>query len=123
MNFEFTCSSHPRPIRLAHEDGGTARPWLTVVMDDFSRAIAGYYLAFDPPSSLRTCLALRQAIWRKQDPHWQVCGIPDVLYTDNGSDFNFKRLEQVTTDLRFERSSPRQVHLVDEAVSSASSAQ
>ena len=88
------------PIRLAHEDGGTARPWLTVVMDDFSRAVAGYYLAFDPPSSLRTCLALRQAIWRKQDPHWQVCGIPDVLYTDNGSDFTSKRLEQVTTALR-----------------------
>lgn len=46
------------PIRLAHEGGGTARPWLTVVMDDLSRAVAGYYLAFEPPSSLRTCLAL-----------------------------------------------------------------
>ena len=88
------------PIRLAREDGGTARPWLTVVIDDFSRVIAGYYLAFDPPSSLRTCLALRQAIWRKQDPHWQVCGIPDILYTDNGSDFTSKRLEQVAVALR-----------------------
>jgi putative transposase len=88
------------PIRLRREDGGMARPWLTVVIDDFSRAIAGYYLAFDPPSSLRTCLALRQAIWRKQDPHWQVCGIPDVLYTDNGSDFTSKRLEQVAVALR-----------------------
>jgi putative transposase len=88
------------PIRLTREDGGTARPWLTIVIDDFSRAIAGYYLAFDPPSSLRTCLALRQAIWRKQDPHWQVCGIPEVLYTDNGSDFTSKRLEQVAIALR-----------------------
>ena len=88
------------PIRLIQEDGSTARPWLTVVIDDFSRAIAGYYLAFDPPSSLRTCLALRQAIWRKQDPHWQVCGIPDVLYTDNGSDFTSRRLEQAATALK-----------------------
>ena len=88
------------PIRLAREDGGTARPWFTVVIDDFSRAIAVYHLAFDQPSSLRTCLALRQAIWRKQDPHWQVCGIPDILYTDNGSDFTSKRLEQVAVALR-----------------------
>ena len=88
------------PIRLTREDGGAARPWLTVVIDDFSRAIAGYYPAFDPPSSLRTCQALRQAIWRKQDPLWQVCGIPDVLYTDNGSDFTSKRLEQVALALR-----------------------
>jgi putative transposase len=88
------------PIRLTRDDGSTARPWLTIVLDDFSRAVAGYYLAFDPPSSLRTCLALRQAIWRKEDPHWQICGIPDVLYTDNGSDFTSKRLEQVAAALR-----------------------
>ena len=71
------------PISLLRTDGSLSRPWLTVVIDDYSRAIAGYYLAFDPPSSLRTCLALRQAIWRKFDPHWQICGIPEVLYTDN----------------------------------------
>ena len=34
------------------------------------QAIAGYFLGFDPPSSLRTSLAMRQAIWRKADPHW-----------------------------------------------------
>ena len=69
-------------ILLLREDGVTARPWLTAIIDDHSRAIAGYYLSFDPPSSLRTSLALRQGIWRKADPHWQICGIPDVLYTD-----------------------------------------
>jgi putative transposase len=36
-------------------------------------------------------LALRQAIWRKEDPRWIVCGIPDVLYTDNGSDFTSQK--------------------------------
>jgi putative transposase len=54
---------------------------------------AGYYLGFEPPSSLRTTFALRQGIWRKGDPHWEICGIPDVLYTDNGSDFRSKHLE------------------------------
>ena len=78
----------------------TARPWLTIVIDDYSRAIAGYYLGFDPPSSLRTALALRQGIWRKGHPHWQICGIPEVLYTDNGSDFTSKHIEQVAVDLK-----------------------
>jgi putative transposase len=43
---------------------------------------------------------LRQAIWRKEDPRWIVCGIPDVLYTDNGSDFPSQHLEQVGADLK-----------------------
>ncbi len=87
-------------VLLLKEDGATARPWLTAIIDDYSRAIAGYYLSFDPPSSLRTSLALRQGIWRKAEPHWQICGIPDVLYTDNGSDFTSKHLEQVALDLK-----------------------
>jgi putative transposase len=87
-------------IVLLQEDGSVGRPWLTAVIDDYSRAIAGYYLSFDPPSTLRTSLALRQGIWRKSDPHWQVCGIPDVLYSDNGADFTSKHLEQVAVDLK-----------------------
>jgi putative transposase len=87
-------------ILLLREDGKIARPWLTIVIDDFSRAIAGYYVGFDPPSSLRTSLALRQGIWRKDHPHWHICGIPEVLYTDNGSDFTSKHLEQVAVDLK-----------------------
>lgn len=52
-------------IKLLREEGSIGRPWLTIVIDDYSRAVAGYYLGFDPPSSLRTTLALRQGIWRK----------------------------------------------------------
>jgi putative transposase len=87
-------------ILLLKEDGTAARPWLTIVIDGYSRAIAGYYLGFDPPSSLRTCLALRQGIWRKGQPHWHICGIPEILYVDNGSDFTSNRLEQVAADLK-----------------------
>jgi putative transposase len=57
-------------------------------------------LRFDPPSSMRTALALRQGIWRKGHPHWHICGIQEVLYTDNGSDFTSKELEQVAVDLK-----------------------
>ena len=90
-------------ILLIREGGTTttaAKPWLTVILDDYSRAVAGYFLSFEPPSAIQTALALRQAIWRKDDAHWQVCGIPDVFYTDNGSDFTSRHLEQVAADLR-----------------------
>ena len=87
-------------MELLCEGGSTAKPWLTIVLDDYSRAVAGYYLGFEPPSSLRTALALRQGMWRKGDPHWEVCGIPDVLYTDNGADFTSKHIEQVAIDLK-----------------------
>jgi putative transposase len=35
---------------------------------------------------LNTSLALRQAIWRKADPDWPVCGIPDTHYVDHGTE-------------------------------------
>lgn len=77
----------PLDILLVRPDLQVANPWLTVVIDDYSRAVVGYFLSFEAPSALHTSLALRQAIWRKEDSRWIVCGIPDVLYTDNGSDF------------------------------------
>jgi len=82
--------------------GRPVRPWLTVIVDDFSRAIAGYAVNFSAPSALQTALALRQAIWRKSDPAWTVCGLPEVLYSDHGSDFKSRHLEQVSADLRIQ---------------------
>ena len=90
----------PLDILLIRPDGEAAKPWLTVVIDDYSRAVPGYFLSFEDPSALHTSLALRQAIWRKEDSRWIVCGIPDVLYTDNGSDFTSQHLEQVGADLK-----------------------
>jgi putative transposase len=90
----------PLDILLIRADGTSAKPWLTIVIDDYSRAVAGYFLSFEAPSSLHTSLALRQAIWRKEDPRWIVCGIPEVLYTDHGSDFTSRHLEQVSADLK-----------------------
>lgn len=87
-------------IFLLKEEGQTARPWLTVIEDDYSRCIAGYYLSFDTPSSLNTSLALRQAIWRKAEANWVICGIPEIFYTDHGSDFTSHHLEQVAADLK-----------------------
>jgi len=89
----------PLDILLLRPEGA-AKPWLTTVIDDYSRAVAGYFLSFEDPSALHSSLALRQAIWRKEDPRWIICGIPDALYTDNGSDFTSRHLEQVGADLK-----------------------
>jgi len=89
-------------ILVKNEDGDQEKPWLTVVLDDYSRAVAGYVLSFSPPSAIQTALALRQAIWRKAHPNWHVCGIPQILYTDHGSDFVSRHIEQVAADLKIQ---------------------
>ena len=90
----------PLDIWILDERDHPARPWLTVVIDDYSRAVAGYAISLHAPSALQTALALRQAMWRKMDARWQVCGIPEVFYTDHGSDFTSHHLEQVAADVR-----------------------
>ncbi len=87
-------------IWIFDEKEQPVRPWLTVIMDDYSRAIAGYYISFDAPSALQTALALKQGIWRKNNPAWHICGIPEILYTDHGSDFTSNHIEQVCLDLK-----------------------
>jgi putative transposase len=86
-------------VLVLKPDRAPARPWLTVILDDHSRAIPGYALNLSAPSSLQTALALRQAIWPKTDPAWHVCGIPSILYSDHGSDFTSRHIEQVCADL------------------------
>jgi putative transposase len=92
----------PLDLWIVDERRRPARPWLTVILDDYSRAVAGYAVSLRAPSALQTALALRQAVWRKADPHWPVCGIPDVFYTDHGSDFTSRHLEQVAADLHMQ---------------------
>lgn len=87
---------------VINDKGKPKKPWLTIILDDYSRAIVGYSLSLSAPSAAQTSLALRHAIWRKPQPDWVVCGIPDVLYTDNGSDFTSSHLEQVAADLRIQ---------------------
>ena len=89
-------------VMILDHAGRPARPWLTAILDDFSRAVAGYAVNLGAPSALQTALALRQAIWRKPDPAWTVCGLPEVLYSDHGSDFKSLHLEQVAADLRIQ---------------------
>ena len=90
-------------ILILDANGKAARPWLTAIMDDYSRAVAGYLVFIGAPSTLQTCLALRQAMWRKPNgAAWPIEGIPDLLYVDHGSDFTSSHLDQVAANLRFQ---------------------
>lgn len=89
-------------ISILDNKGVIKRPWLTIIIDDFSRAIAGFYLSFNAPSSLQTALALRQAIWKKSEVDWPICGIPEILYTDHGCDFTSKHIEEVCASLKIQ---------------------
>jgi len=81
--------------------GAAVRPWLPIIVDDYARAVAGDTLFLEAPTTRQTALALRQAMWRKQQAAWPVCGIPDVLDVDHGSDFTSTPLAQVAADLHF----------------------
>lgn len=89
-------------IFVLDDKGQIKRPWLTVIMDDFSRTIAGYYISFHAPSSLQTSLAFRQAIWIKSEKQWLICGIPEIMYTDHGSDFTSRHIEEVCAALKIQ---------------------
>jgi putative transposase len=86
-------------VLVLDQRGAPARPWLTVVLDDCSRAVCGYTVFLGAPSALNLSLAMRQAILVKTDPAWVVHGLPEVLYADHGSDFTSIHLRQVCADL------------------------
>lgn len=86
-------------VMILDDKQTSVRPWLTIVLDDYSRAVAGYALAVSAPTSERSALAFHQAASRKRHASWVVSGLPDVLYSDHGSDFTSARIEQVCLDL------------------------
>lgn len=89
-------------ILIQDANGTPARPWLTVILDDYSRAVCGYMVFLGAPSAMNTALALRHGIWPKAEADWPMCGIPDVLYVDHGTDFTSHHLAQTAKDLHFE---------------------
>lgn len=84
------------------------RPWLTTVIDTYSRCIMGINLGFDAPSSQVVALALRHAILPKHygseyslSCEWGTFGTPQHFYTDGGKDFRSNHLTQISVQLGF----------------------
>jgi transposase InsO family protein len=89
-------------IWLVNERGRASKPWLTMVLDDDSRCMTGYRRERGGFSAEQTALALRGAIWSKGDERWPICGIPENLSSDHGSDFTSKHVQALAADLKIE---------------------
>ncbi|MEI2577495.1 Mu transposase C-terminal domain-containing protein [Scytonema sp. PRP1] len=84
------------------------RPWLTTVIDSYSRCIIGINLGYDAPSSQIVALALRHGILPKNygseyglHEEWGTYGLPEHFYTDGGKDFRSNHLQQIAVQLGF----------------------
>jgi len=106
-NQVWQCDHTKADVLVVDQSGAIlGRPWLTTVVDTYSRCIIGVHLGFDAPSAAVVCLALRHAILPKQyssayelKEDWGTYGLPQYLYTDKGKDFRSHHLEQVASEL------------------------
>jgi len=57
------------------------RPWLTLLVDAYSRRMLAFYLAFDPPSYRSVLMILRECVIRH-------ARLPQTIVVDNGAEFH-----------------------------------
>ncbi|HEY9691563.1 MAG TPA: Mu transposase C-terminal domain-containing protein [Oculatellaceae cyanobacterium] len=108
-NHVWQCDHTRADILLVDQDGQLlGRPWLTTVIDTYSRCIIGINLGYDAPSAYVVALALRHAILPKQYSseyklhcQWGTYGKPEHFYTDGGKDFRSNHLQQIGVQLGF----------------------
>lgn len=112
----------PLKVVVGTKAGPIGQPWLTVLIDYYSRLIVGFCIGFEPPSYAVIMEALRQAILpktylRPKYPEivheWPCYGVPEKLVCDRGSDFTSNDLEQAAFQLGMELDfmPPRTPHL------------
>jgi putative transposase len=78
------------------------RPWITVVLDIYSRVVLGFHLSLDPPGTLAVGLALAHAVLPKRpwldrlglSLVWPCQGLVGCVYPDNGLEFHGSMLER-----------------------------
>ncbi len=95
IELTYTTPRHgERPFEIAHIDHtlldielinprtleNLGRPWLTLMIDAYSRRILAFYISFEPPS-YRSCMNVTR-----------ICGLrhkclPQIIFVDNGKEF------------------------------------
>ncbi len=93
------------------------RPWLTVLVDDYTRCVLGLNISFEPPSRATVAKCLKHAFMPKtglRDKYpalrndWVPFGVPSELVLDGGAEFYSEELEQICFELNIEQHfSPR----------------
>lgn len=103
----------PLDVMVVNEKTGLpdGRPWLTVLLDRYSRMPLGIEIGFEPPSELAVMNALRNSIMPKTETlkkysdisnDWPAYGIPTTLVCDNGREFHATNLKRMCAELNIE---------------------
>lgn len=88
------------------------RPWLTVILDRYTRCITGYSISFAPPSWVNIMDAMRVAVLPKKrildalnsggakiTHDWPCYGPPGVLITDHGAEFKSQSMDETLASI------------------------
>lgn len=84
------------------------RPWLTAMLDSYSRMVLGTYLSFQAPGYLSVMQCLRHAIRSKGyvkdvypeiERDWPAYGLPELLVVDNGKEFHSRDFDDACLQL------------------------
>ncbi|MBI1313082.1 DDE-type integrase/transposase/recombinase [bacterium] len=98
----------PLKVVVGTKAGPIGQPWLTVLIDYYSRMIVGFCLGFDPPSYAVLMESLRHAILPKTGVasaypsvkgDWPCFGIPEMIVCDRGADLTSNDLENAAFQL------------------------
>ncbi len=81
------------------------RPWITLMIDIYSRMILGYYLSLDAPSATSDAMCIANAVTPKDewlfqkgiDAEWNAWGFMQTIHADNGPDFQSETLQKSCT--------------------------
>lgn len=80
-----------------------SRPWVTLLIDVFTRIILGFYVAYHAPSTLSVACALTHAVLPKRkyleslgcpDVMHPFYGVPKIIHMDNAKEFRSPKFER-----------------------------
>ena len=107
----FEIDHSPLKVVVGTDAGPIGQPWLSLLIDYYSRMVVGFCLGFEPPSYAVIMEALRHAIlpksylkdrYRRVQGSWPCFGLPEKLVCDRGSDLTSKDLEDAAFQLGIE---------------------
>ncbi|MES2181947.1 MAG: DDE-type integrase/transposase/recombinase [Pseudomonadota bacterium] len=84
------------------------RPWITVILDKYSRMVMGFYMSLHTPSAQSVMKCLKHSIELKDEfiaqfddikSIWPAHGLPETLVCDNGMDLHASAVVQVCHEL------------------------
>ena len=81
-------------------------PWVTLMIDVFSRMVLGYHISLDPPGTMSAGLCIANAMLPKEKilekfglkASWACWGKPTKIHADNAGEFRGKMLKRACKD-------------------------